>query len=213
MRRFSERSQFQQQQTQQHQQQPDVLLTTPAYLPMISEMTSLHVHRCVVDEPQPGAKTLDAKMTWYVSASISVEDPRRTCLCEKAFVEASFGELDFHSFAPPQRTFVRCRNVVVSRVLTRLYSGADLVKVFAGEFGAGRHSAVALVLELARELAGKVSEKAKHMEEIAKRQRYLPQAEVDRLGRELSEARKRESVLEEALFEGGVCFACWCESN
>ena len=188
--------------------EPDVLLTTPAFLPMIAELTSLHVHRCIVDEPQPGAKTLDAKMTWYVSASISVDDPRRTCHCEKAFVEASFGELDFHPFVAPERTFVRCRNVVVSRVLTRLYSGADLVKVFAGEFGAGRHSAGALVLELSRELAGKVAEKAKHMEEIAKRQRYLPQAEVDRLGRELSDARKREATLEDALFEGGVCFAC-----
>ena len=184
----------------------------------------INIHRLIIDEPQTisikSGHFPVARMRWFVSASISDGDPKRTCICSKDFVKSSFAALSgefAEAFLSPDVTYVRCRNVVVSRVLTRAISDEPsdetrrLTAIYAGDFSLASaiyDTASGLVRAMHDDLAEKVQVLSFSLDEVAKRRRYMPQHELDRLSLELKTNRNKLARLDDALCQSGVCAKC-----
>ena len=187
-----------------------LVLTTPLYEKLIPNEISSRIRRRVYDEPQDSRDSKDSKaLTWYVSASLE-PDPTRAVRCDGEFIKES-QRLSFGKTREPEVAFVRCRNVLISRVLTRLYHGQKLDQLFAGDF---RHGSKVLkspgefIIEINAEIASKISQRVQELDEVSKRRKRMSQEDVDTLVKEIAQLRSALKRSTDAMNESGVCARC-----
>ncbi len=190
----------------------DVLLSTREFLPLLQGIEG--VHRLVLDEPpkkEEAEKRPNARMTWYVSASlrVSVVRENESC-CAPDFVSKSFSKLHI-AFQAPETSFLRCNNVLVTRVLSRVLEGEERQSAFAGLMTYERtkfDNASHLVKFLRSSFGNEVAEKAHQLDEVAKRRRTLKKQELEKLTLDHSALQRKLTKLRKAIFDAGVCGCC-----
>ena len=215
---------------------PDVLLTTHLLLKTFLEQsrsTPLNIHRIVLDEPDNAASwnacmssssraQLPCKMVWYMSASIGrllgavPED--HVCRCDPKFVQQSFAALfdnrksvftsaDHRTTLPSMA--VRCRNVLVSKVLNGMFKGTQRQLAFnAVDYGAGMRTADQLLKAMRDKIAERVAARQTDLDAVAKRKRFVSKAQIDTLTSDLQKQRAMHESLRRQAFESGVCWIC-----
>ena len=184
----------------------DVLLTTREYLPLLDVEG---IHRLILDEPPKADETRRrpaARMTWYVSASLrGVQVRENECCCDPSFVTRSFAKANL-AFATPDTSFLRCNNVVISRVLAKVLESNELAASFANSYK--ERDEETLVVKMRKALVEKFNEQAFILDEVAKRRRRLEKRDLDKLSAEHSATKLSLKKMRAALVDAGVCGAC-----
>jgi hypothetical protein len=211
---------------------PDVLLTTHLLLKTFLEQARGDIHRIVLDEPDSAASwsacirqqrpAFPCKMVWYMSASIGrllgTVPPNHECRCDPKFVQQSFGALfdnrkgiytsaDHRANLPSMA--VRCRNILVSKVLNGMFKGTPRQLAFnACDYGAGMRTADQLLRAMRDRIAEGVAARQLDLEAVAKRKRFVSKPEIETLTQDLHKQRSMGEALRRQAFEAGVCWIC-----
>lgn len=177
---------------------------------LIPEDLKRQINRVVYDEPNNVQNSFDSKFVWFVSASIS-PDVNYVVRCDDDFVRESLSKRFIGAVREPDISYVRCRNVLVSRVLSRLYGGNKMQSIFAGDY---RHESIVFktsqtfIMAISLDLSSAISIKSKELDDVIMRRMRMAPEDVETLTSELQDLRASMKRLRSAMSESGVCFLC-----
>jgi len=197
------------------------ILTTRLYVPLLSAYYERRQRRgpfrVILDEPTEATRTDDAAffsqatVVWLISASAKAA---HMVQCEDAFVRRSFAEaFEWSAYRSAEVTFVRCRNVLTTRVLTRLFHGPKLDAYFACDFGtfdkgARVQSAADLIKLLRADLVERIADVERTLSDVKNRRRRATADEIARLTDSVTAMRGSLKRMLSTLVVAGVCTRC-----
>ena len=210
-----------------------LVITTRLYVPLLNahyDRIQRGPFRVMVDEDHrllspPSSDSSStvlfqkASASWLISASPpqdqTSQEFRHEVRCEDEFVRRSFAEaFEWSAYRSAEVSYVRCRNVLTSRVLIRLFHGPTLDAYFACDFGVSEKkslrvaSASALLAGIKADVVASIAEADAELGEIRKRRKRATTADVERLTSTLGALRTTRKRLLATLSQAGVCTRC-----